>query len=231
MRLFYAGIAASLLVHAAVLGGMQRMGAKRQKRREVVPMVVRKTERRPAAPKPAPPLPEPHRVARAAPRPIARPATPRPEPPPPPQGFSVDSMKTEASSAVAVAAKEGGGNMFADPGAGLAPGDKRTAAPPPQIIASGPLAPAQWMTPESERSPPYPGMALRREIEGQVVLRVCIDVEGRVDSVEVVRGLGFGCDEAAAAWARQRWRFHPAHRGEQAVPTCILQPVRFQLHR
>ena len=230
MRLLVSGIAASLLVHAVVLGGMQRMGATRQKRREVVPMVVKKTERRPAAPKPPPPLPEPHRVARAVPRPIARPVA-RPEPPPPPQGFSVDTRNTTASSAVAVAAKEGGGNMFADPGDGLAPGDKRTVAPPPQLVSSGPLSPAQWMTPESERSPPYPGMALRREIEGQVVLRVCIDVGGRVDSVEVIRGLGFGCDEAAAAWARQRWRFRPAHRGEQAVPTCILQPVRFQLHR
>jgi periplasmic protein TonB len=230
MRLVVAAMAASILLHAGVFVGMQRMGTQRQKRsREAVPMVVRKSERRRDAP--APPPPEPRRAARVRPKPIARPATPRLEPPPPPQGFSVDKSSTAASSSVAVAAKQGGGNMFADPGDGLPAGDKISAAPPPRVVSSGPLEPAQWLTPESERSPPYPGMALRREIEGQVVLRVCIDIAGHVDSVAVVRGLGFGCDEAAADWAQKRWRFRPARRGESAVPTCILQPVRFQLHR
>jgi periplasmic protein TonB len=125
-----------------------------------------------------------------------------------------------------VPAKENGGNAFADPSNGQPPADKVVArAPPP----APPLEPAQWITDVVDRSPPYPPAALRNGIAGQVLLRVCVAATGNVESVTVLKKLGFGCDEAAVEWAKKRWRFKPARRGGEPVPTCMLQPMRFRL--
>lgn len=190
-----------------------------------VPLKMSNVEHRPKPP--LPPPPPPRRIARATPKRAPTPLAPAPMPPAPPQGFSVDTKSTVERSSVAVAAAPGGGNPFGN--ANLPPSPKSTAPPPPP--APAPLEPAQWLTDEADRSPPYPGAALRNEIEGQVLLRVCIDPAGAVETVQVLKGLGFGCDEAAASWAKQRWRFRPARRGGTPVRTCLMQPMRFQLQR
>lgn len=96
---------------------------------------------------------------------------------------------------------------------------------PPSVISPA------WLTAERDRAPPYPDSAYRAGIEGRVLLRVCVDLAGRVERAEVVRGLGFGCDEAAAAWATERWRFRPARQGDVPIVACMLQWVRFELKR
>ncbi len=229
MRAIVVPVAVSAAVHALAVLVAAHAPAQRAARHAPTKVTMRHVEPQPKPP--LPPPPPPRRIARATPKRVAPPIAPPPSaPPPPPQGFSVDTKSTVASSSVAVAAKEGGGNLFADPNRALPPGDKSTApAPPPP--APEPLEPAQWLTDEADRSPPYPGAALRNEIEGQVLLRVCVGPSGSVDSVQLVKGLGFGCDEAAANWAKSRWRFRPARRGATAVPTCLLQPMRFQLQR
>jgi protein TonB len=82
-----------------------------------------------------------------------------------------------------------------------------------------------------DRSPPYPPQALKAGIEGQVMLRVCVAATGDVATVTVLTGLGFGVVEGAVEWAWKRWNFMPARRGGEAVSTCMLQPMRFQLQR
>jgi protein TonB len=69
---------------------------------------------------------------------------------------------------------------------------------------------------------------MRGQVEGQVVLRVCIGLNGSVETVQVLKSLGFGCDEAAADWAKRRWQFEPARLGGKAVTSCIIQPVAFR---
>jgi protein TonB len=44
----------------------------------------------------------------------------------------------------------------------------------------------------------YPDEAIREKIEGVVRARVTIDVSGKVVKVEVIKGLGYGCDEEAS---------------------------------
>ncbi len=77
--------------------------------------------------------------------------------------------------------------------------------------------------------PLYPPEAKRQGIEGVVILRVDIDATGAVKKVDLVQGLGYGCDEAAidALW---RTTFRPALSGEMPVPVHGLRiPYRFEL--
>ena len=43
----------------------------------------------------------------------------------------------------------------------------------------------------------YPRMALENCIEGEVVLLLRFSEQGRVEFAEIVKGIGFGCDEEA----------------------------------
>jgi protein TonB len=75
---------------------------------------------------------------------------------------------------------------------------------------------------------PYPAAAKRAEIEGAVRLQVDIDAAGAVSQVLLLRGLGYGLDEAAMAALRQcRWR--PGKVGDDAVATRIVYTYRFVL--
>jgi len=67
---------------------------------------------------------------------------------------------------------------------------------------------------------PYPPEAKAKEIEGVVVLRVQIDEEGNVTDATVVKGLGFGLDEASVA-ALKRFKFKPATKDGVPVGTII----------
>lgn len=228
MRALLAPVGGTLTLHLLLALAVGRAPAPRREK-PTIPLVVRDAPR-PRAELPPPPAPPPRQLVRSARRSV-RPVAAAPEPPPaPPQGFSVDTRHTVAESSVAVAAKEGGGNAFADPGNGLPPGDKVAVRPPPPPEPAR-FVPAEWITDARDRSPPYPSAALRNEIQGQVLLRVCVGPDGGIDSVQVVRGIGFGCDEAAARWAKERWHFKPARRGDAPVPTCLLQPMRFELER
>lgn len=73
----------------------------------------------------------------------------------------------------------------------------------------------------------YPDIAQRAGIEGTVVVRAQIDVDGRVLQTVVIESLT-GCDDAAVeAVRRTRWR--PAMQRDQPVRVWVSIPVVFQL--
>jgi protein TonB len=74
----------------------------------------------------------------------------------------------------------------------------------------------------------YSDEARRANVTGDVVMEVVIRADGSVASARVVRGLGFGLDERAAAAVRQ-WRFAPARRGGQPVDVAVEVAVQFNL--
>jgi protein TonB len=74
----------------------------------------------------------------------------------------------------------------------------------------------------------YPDAAMSAGIEGVVVLQVDIDAAGTVVNVAVIHGLGYGCDEAAAAAMKQDI-FMPARAGSTPVPVRIRIPYRFRI--
>jgi TonB family protein len=75
----------------------------------------------------------------------------------------------------------------------------------------------------------YPEGAKRAGIEGVVILQVDIDATGAVMDVQVVQGLGSGCDEAAAEAMKQS-TFTPAYAGTDPVPVRIRIPYRLKIN-
>jgi TonB family protein len=106
--------------------------------------------------------------------------------------------------------------------AGTPPAD---AGAPPDAQQTPELAPPEII--ESAEAA-YPEQARSERLEGTVVLQLSIDVEGHVTEAEVIEPAGHGFDEAARE-AALRFRFAPARRNGQPVPSRIRYPVLFKL--
>jgi TonB family protein len=76
--------------------------------------------------------------------------------------------------------------------------------------------------------PVYTDEARRLKLEGEVLLEVSFGANGTLHVNRVVRGLGHGLDEAAAA-AANKMRFKPALRMGQPVDSTAVVHVLFQL--
>ncbi len=78
--------------------------------------------------------------------------------------------------------------------------------------------------------PDYPEAARREGSEGTVTLRVLVDEQGKVKSIEVNRSSGFAVlDQAALDNVKRRCRFEPAREGARPVESRIRIPVVFRL--
>lgn len=77
--------------------------------------------------------------------------------------------------------------------------------------------------------PEYPGLATRRRWQGEVLLRALVDAQGDVARVEVESSSGHDILDQAALKTVRRWKFHPAHDGEQNVSGEVCLPIRFEL--
>jgi TonB family protein len=75
--------------------------------------------------------------------------------------------------------------------------------------------------------PLYPEAAKHANIEGVVILQVDIDATGAVKKVDLVQGLGYGCDESAITAVGQS-SFTPAYAGGEPVPVRIRIPYHFK---
>ena len=76
--------------------------------------------------------------------------------------------------------------------------------------------------------PQYPDTARRAEKEGVVLLDARIDVDGTAKDIVVLKGIGFGLEEAAIQ-ALKASRFAPARRDGAVIATRIQIPYRFKL--
>lgn len=74
----------------------------------------------------------------------------------------------------------------------------------------------------------YPELARRAGVEGTVYVLAFVDREGIVRHTEIARGIGAGCDEAAAE-AVMKVRFKPGMQRGQPVNVRVMVPVRFSL--
>jgi TonB family protein len=95
------------------------------------------------------------------------------------------------------------------------------ASPPPaaSVVPPEPIAGDEAVYPEAARA---------AGIEGKVVLRLSIDAEGRVTSVDLIETPGHGLESAAAA-AAMTLRFRPALRDGVPTPSRILSDFDFNL--
>ncbi len=74
----------------------------------------------------------------------------------------------------------------------------------------------------------YPEIAKRAETEGRVYIKAVINEIGDVTQVEVLKGIGSGCDEAAMEAVRQT-KFKPGKQRGKPVKVQITVPVFFKL--
>jgi periplasmic protein TonB len=77
--------------------------------------------------------------------------------------------------------------------------------------------------------PEYPDQARREGREGQVLLQVLVDEQGKSKWVEVNRSSGSEALDRAAAEAIKHWRFSPARYGNKSVESWVRIPIDFRL--
>ena len=75
----------------------------------------------------------------------------------------------------------------------------------------------------------YPAIAQEQELQGTVVLRFKVDVDGSVSAVKAEKSLSKECDQAAAAVVRKLHRFVPAKQQGHPVPVWFRLPIRFRI--
>lgn len=78
-------------------------------------------------------------------------------------------------------------------------------------------------------TPAYTDDAIKAKVQGVVLLRGVVRKNGRVDSLSVVRGLGYGLEENAIREIASKWKFRPGMRNGQAVDVWATIEVTFNL--
>ena len=75
----------------------------------------------------------------------------------------------------------------------------------------------------------YPDIAQDQGLQGTVILRFKVDVDGSVSTIKVEKSLSKECDKAAADVVRKLKRFIPAKQQGHPVPVSFILPVRFRI--
>lgn len=200
-----------------------------EKLREVVAIALNETreEKKPEPPKPPPHAPE------AQPRTVAHAERPMP-------------AATPAAATAAAADSPG----FADIGLALdsnsSDGIAVNIAPPPAMARPEPVIPVRpkVLVPHHVEAtcsedlvkarplaivrPAYTDRAREARVQGRLVIELMLDERGEITAAKIVKGLGFGLDEAALEAAR-RLHFSPATRCNRPVAGPFVLGMRFAL--
>ncbi|MDH0863379.1 energy transducer TonB [Mitsuaria sp. GD03876] len=230
------GWAVTAAVHAALLLALASAFAPRPK--AAIPLTI-SARLLPSSAAPAPtttpvPVELPRAMLSAPPVPDIPPPTVQIEATPPvsvattplrfdPPGASAPAIAAELSSAtaprpVAVAA--------------VTAVAATTMPPPPVPVPSETPAglPADHrLCSERQTTHHYPAMLRERGIQGQVLLRVKVDAEGRAAEVVVAGGSGWRLLDEAARRVAESCPYIPARRGDQRLVSWVEYPVRFAL--
>lgn len=216
---------------ATVISLPSELGAKQKNRHvemefiEPPPPQPKVEEPKPEPPKPPDPPkvklpPPPVKVAEVKPPPEQAPPPPNSEPPPentPPAPIVVGISLDSTTAAGGFAVNTGNTTYGKADSTPTDPSNVKAYRAPKYVPPGGADTEPGVL---DEVKPPYPPEALRNEIEGTVVLKVTIDEHGNVTDVKLLKGLGFGLDEASIASMRKR-KFKPATKGGEAVGTTI----------
>ena len=75
----------------------------------------------------------------------------------------------------------------------------------------------------------YPAQAKEMGVEGTVIAVFVINTDGSITDVELLRGIGAGCDEEAVRVIQNAPNWEPGKQRGQAVRTRMRLPIRFKL--
>jgi len=74
----------------------------------------------------------------------------------------------------------------------------------------------------------YPEIAKRAGVQGRVFVKAFVDENGNVQKVELIKGIGAGCDEAAME-AVKKTKFKPGKQRGKPVRVQVSIPILFKL--
>lgn len=75
----------------------------------------------------------------------------------------------------------------------------------------------------------YPDVARNNCVEGYVIAEATIKTDGSVSAPKIVKGLGFGCDEAVLSLLSAMPEWTPALKNGQPVEQKVRLRVRFRM--
>lgn len=75
----------------------------------------------------------------------------------------------------------------------------------------------------------YPDAARENNIEGRVVVKFVVNEDGHISEVQVVRGIGGGCDEEAKRVVQAMPPWKPGKQNGKAVKVYFTLPIQFKL--
>ncbi len=77
----------------------------------------------------------------------------------------------------------------------------------------------------------YPEEAAKKGVEGKVFTKFIVEKDGTITNVSVVKGIGYGCDEAAANVLKSSPPWNPGKKDGKIVRTSFVVPIVFQLNQ
>lgn len=218
----------SLGAHVAVIAALALIPQERL--REVVSIALNeapKPEPKEARPEPPPKQARAEAPARARAAPAAH-AAAQPsaaDPQAGPRAFTDLGLTLDSNSADGLAV-----NMGPASGALKAAGPKALAAPKPKLLvskkASEPSEAIIKPQPINPTLPAFTEAARNAGVQGKVILELTVNEAGEVTDARVVKGLGYGLDEAALA-AAKKYRFAPATQAGRPVAFKFVLAMRF----
>lgn len=75
----------------------------------------------------------------------------------------------------------------------------------------------------------YPEIAKRAGVEGKIFVKFVVGKEGRVSDVNIIKGIGAGCDEEAVRVIRQMPHWNPGKQNGRPVHVQVSIPIVFRL--
>lgn len=75
----------------------------------------------------------------------------------------------------------------------------------------------------------YPRKALKANVEGKVVVRFIVAEDGGISDVEVIKGIGFDCDEEAVRVLQSSPDWIPGQQRGRNVKVSIMVPLTFEI--
>jgi periplasmic protein TonB len=127
---------------------------------------------------------------------------------------------------------------------GSAPGSTSTAIPQstdPQPESSSPIGPPAQPPPpvdsapseirrfRRDRPPKYPVQAVRERMEGKVILKVLVGLEGEPEEISLEKSSGYELLDRAAITAAKSWTFNAGVKKGIVTRSYLLVPIEFNL--
>ena len=211
----WAAVALIAGAHAALFASLLQVDAFREQVAEAAPLFVSFIT--PPRPVEAPPPPPPQAREMTKERRILATARPAPVQAPP----IVDAPIAVAPPTPAAPAEPAAVPVAAVVAAVVANAAPAVSVTPPRFTGAG------LDNPQAE----YPTISRRLKESGRVQMHVLVGTGGTAERVDLEKSSGFERLDESALAAVRRWRFIPAHQGDQAVAQWVNVSIPFELTR